>query len=49
LFDQLPRIAEHRDPFDRMLVWQAIHERWTLVSRDGAMSLYKAFGLDLLW
>jgi PIN domain nuclease of toxin-antitoxin system len=46
---QLPRLPEHRDPFDRMLVWQAIRERWTLVSRDGAMAPYAAHGLELLW
>jgi PIN domain nuclease of toxin-antitoxin system len=30
----------HRDPFDRMLVAQAISERLTLVSRDRALSAY---------
>jgi hypothetical protein len=32
-----------------MLVWQALCEDLTLVSRDGAMSDYKAFGLEVLW
>ena len=31
----------HRDPFDRMLVAQALTERLTLVSRDRALSAYE--------
>lgn len=30
----------HRDPFDRMLVAQAITEGLTLASRDGSIALY---------
>ncbi|MEH1167059.1 type II toxin-antitoxin system VapC family toxin [Micromonospora sp. CPCC 205539] len=30
----------HRDPFDRMLVAQAISEGLTLASRDGSIALY---------
>lgn len=30
----------HRDPFDRILVAQAQHERLTLVTRDPAMAAY---------
>lgn len=30
----------HRDPFDRMLVAQAITEKLTLVSRDASIALY---------
>jgi PIN domain nuclease of toxin-antitoxin system len=48
-FHQLPRIGKHRDPFDRMLVWQAIREDLVLVSRDRAMSAYEACGLGLVW
>lgn len=32
--------AHHRDPFDRMLVAQAIVERLTIVTRDDAISRY---------
>ncbi|MFB9237166.1 type II toxin-antitoxin system VapC family toxin [Plantactinospora siamensis] len=35
----------HRDPFDRMLVAQAITEGLTLVSRDASIARY---GVDLL-
>jgi PIN domain nuclease of toxin-antitoxin system len=48
-FHRLPRIGEHRDPFDRMVVWQAIRENMVLVSRDRAMSAYQTCGLSLLW
>ncbi len=36
----------HRDPFDRMLVAQALCESMTLVTRDRALSKY---GVRLLW
>ena len=36
----------HRDPFDRMLVAQAMCESMTLVSRDRELSKY---GVGLLW
>jgi PIN domain nuclease of toxin-antitoxin system len=48
-FHQLPKIGKHRDPFDRMLVWQAIREDLVLVSRDRAMSAYETCGLSLVW
>ena len=38
--EQLP--LHHRDPFDRMLVAQAVIEGATLVTRDPNMSLYRA-------
>jgi PIN domain nuclease of toxin-antitoxin system len=36
----------HADPFDRMLVAQALVERATLVSRDRALEPY---GLETIW
>ena len=38
--DALPEL--HRDPFDRMLVAQALAENYTLVSRDGQLARYDA-------
>jgi PIN domain nuclease of toxin-antitoxin system len=36
----------HRDPFDRMLVAQALIEKATIVSKDRALA---AYGVDVLW
>ena len=36
----------HRDPFDRMLVAQAINRSLTLVSRDAALDSYS---IQRLW
>ena len=38
-----------KQPFDRMLVWQAIQHDLTLVSRDRAMEAYRTEGLKILW
>ncbi len=38
--------GEHRDPFDRLLIAQALMERMRLVSVDAQMD---AFGVDRLW
>jgi len=46
-FHQLPRV--HKDPFDRMLVWQAIQSSYTLISKDKDMKKYRSYGLSLLW
>ena len=39
----------HRDPFDRMLIWQAINNNLILVSKDKAVAQYKSIGLKLVW
>ncbi|MDA1316530.1 MAG: type II toxin-antitoxin system VapC family toxin [bacterium] len=44
---QLPR--EHGDPFDRMLVWQAIQSNYILISKDKEMKKYEQHGLSVLW
>ena len=41
----LPR--EHKDPFDRMIIWQAIKEEMTLLSVDTRMNDYLEYGLKL--
>lgn len=38
----------HRDPFDRMLIWIAIQNNYTLISKDGNVKKYKSEGLKLL-
>jgi PIN domain nuclease of toxin-antitoxin system len=45
--DQLDALPEfHRDPFDRMLVAQALAENSTLVTRDAVLARY---GVPVLW
>jgi len=41
---QLP--FHHNDPFDRLVIAQALSEDMTLVSRDGE---FPAYGVKLLW
>ena len=41
--------AHHKDPFDRILIWQAIKNNFTLISNDVNMSPYRMEGLKLLW
>jgi PIN domain nuclease of toxin-antitoxin system len=40
LLGQLPEVSGHRDPFDRMLIAQAITHGLTLVTSDRRFSLY---------
>lgn len=39
----------HFDPFDRMLIWQAISRNLTLVSGDAEFQRFRKHGLKLLW
>lgn len=48
-FSRLPLDPQHRDPFDRMLVWQAISLGYTLVSRDRKISRVELPGLRIWW
>lgn len=48
-FYHLPQVEGHRDPFDRMLAWQAIKRSMTLLSSDVFFKEYEAFGLHVVW
>lgn len=48
-FAALPAFPNHRDPFDRMLIWQAVSLGHTLVSRDRKTGENPLPGLRLLW
>lgn len=48
-FVRLPRFPEHRDPFDRMLIWQSQALGHTLVSRDRKMLASAVPKLKTLW
>jgi len=47
-FHRLPKIA-HKDPFDRMLIWQAISKNLVLLSKDTQFKQYSEFGLKTIW
>ena len=38
----------HKDPFDRMLIWQAIRNNFTFITVDSDVKKYKTEGLKLL-
>ncbi len=46
---RLPRPTDHRDPFDRLLIWTAINEDFTLVSGDDQFPAYTVHGLKICW
>lgn len=39
----------HKDPFDRMLVWQCLRQAMALISADRSLHSYREFGLELVW
>lgn len=47
-FHNLPRL-EHKDPFDRLLIWQAISHKLTFVSQDKTCAAYRKYGLKVVW
>lgn len=47
-FHQLPRLS-HKDPFDRIIIWQAIQRKMSLVSMDRDFKMYRQFGLKTFW
>lgn len=44
---QLP-LRNHKDPFDRLLIWHSIQHKTILISQDGKFSQYEEDGLILL-
>lgn len=47
-FYKLPRTT-HKDPFDRLVVWQAINKNLTLITKDKGIDAYRKLGLRTLW
>ncbi len=45
---QLSKKDNHRDPFDRLLIWQAISNGYTLITQDKKIEQYRADGLQLV-
>jgi len=45
---RLPR-HHHRDPFDRLIIWQCLRNDARLISKDRAFEEYGKLGLTILW
>ncbi len=45
-FYKLP--VEHKDPFDRAIIWQSIINELILISVDEKLDIYKKYGLKCL-
>ena len=39
----------HKDPFDRMLIWQALQHKFRLISKDENVLRYVREGLQVIW
>jgi PIN domain nuclease of toxin-antitoxin system len=44
-FHRLPKSIAHKDPFDRILIWQAIQSDMCLISSDTKLAAYEVHGL----
>jgi PIN domain nuclease of toxin-antitoxin system len=44
----LLKATYHKDPFDRMLIWQAIRNGYVLISSDDTVKKYASAGLQVL-
>jgi PIN domain nuclease of toxin-antitoxin system len=42
-------LTKHKDPFDRMLIWQSIQRNLIFISRDERLENYNLSGLKTLW
>lgn len=47
-FYKLPKMP-NKDPFDRMLAWQAIDKDFHLLTKDQDLADYKDHGLKIVW
>ena len=45
---RLPKL-KHKDPFDRLIIWQCITNNICLISKDSDLSEYKEHGLQIIW
>ena len=44
----LPKKDDHKDPFDRLLIWQAIQQGYTMLTADRKFAHYAEDGLKLV-
>lgn len=41
--------THHKDPFDRMLIWQALCREYSLITTDKDIRKYTSEGLQVIW
>ncbi|MDR1468560.1 MAG: type II toxin-antitoxin system VapC family toxin [Spirochaetaceae bacterium] len=46
---RLPQKSIHKDPFDRMLIYQCIKNGYVFASKDAKIKIYKEDGLQYIW
>jgi len=46
-FYKLPKVDNHKDPFDRIIIWKCINDNFVLVSKDRKFPEYEPFGLKV--
>lgn len=44
---RLEQVGEHRDPFDRLLIWQCLRQDFLMLTADAEIRQYSAVGLRL--
>jgi PIN domain nuclease of toxin-antitoxin system len=47
-YQSVPLIADHRDPFDRILIATALHENLSIITIDEKFENYKHI-IDIIW
>ncbi len=47
-FYKLPQVSNHKDPFDRIIIWKCINDNIILISQDRKISQYKDNGLKTI-
>jgi PIN domain nuclease of toxin-antitoxin system len=47
-YQSVPLIADHRDPFDRILIATALHENLSIITIDEKFDQYKNI-IDIIW
>ena len=48
VYATLPFLKDHRDPFDRLIIAQAISDKATLISSDLKFQWYEKYGLTFI-
>lgn len=47
-YNELPQVKNHKDPFDRIIIWHCIKNNFYFVTQDSKIEEYQKFGLKYL-